>query len=243
MLLGEWSPDHKMQFQTLGNHSSSVCSLQFSPDAERLYSGTYASASRPAELISWRAAKTDNGLKRFQEEHRISIPASIAALDVIEAEGSGCRLLAIGGKDGVIRLRNADDLDHDWRSVVLKGSISILACSSDKHLLAAGTSLGQIVVFRIDDQGITEISDNSGNLAANIAALRFHPQRPELHAGFQTQNSLKVTAWDTNCWQEVGPPKILVGDLIGPSFFLAADRSTIAVIPRTAPFVLFYSLP
>ncbi|MBW4467631.1 MAG: AAA-like domain-containing protein [Pegethrix bostrychoides GSE-TBD4-15B] len=175
--------------QTFTGHKASISSLAFSPGGE-----TLVSSSRDKTVKLWRS---EGRLLSSFTEHQ-------AAVNVVRFSPNG-QQLASASEDGTIQLWNRSG--KIMRT--LMGHVSAvndLAFSPSSPLLASVSADGAVKLWRSNAVQVTQTLDSQwrsdgdlltsfGDYNAKIAAVAFHPNRPEI-----------ATAWNktVKLWQSDG---------------------------------------
>ena len=169
------------------DHDSEINDAVISPDGKRVYS------------ISQRGRLSI--LDRTTRNRKVVDEGVIVFAVAVSPDG---RLVAVGGEDGMIRIRDAVTGSMVARLRGHAGGLRELAFSADGSTLASGGDLGHVCLWAINDQlafrsdafarrpGVRPAERMLDVAETSIFDLEFHPTRPILAATAQN----RVSFWD-----------------------------------------------
>jgi serine/threonine protein kinase len=191
VLLGSITSNGTFLFDRLGDHDTGVCALAFTPDGEKLVTGSLLMPGEtPAELICWAIGATS------QPVWRIPYSTTVTAIAIAP---NGKRLV-VGGLDGALRLLSFDRPADAISIVNIGNRISAAAFAHRESILAVTDSKDHVRVFDVSDKSFTLRGefDQPGSI---FAPLQFSPGDDTLYV----KGNHGVQRWDLQVLKPIDP--------------------------------------
>jgi eukaryotic-like serine/threonine-protein kinase len=222
VLLGSVTSNGVFLFDRLGDHDTGVCAMAFTPDGEKLITGSLLMPGEsPAELICWVIGASE------QPFWRIRYSTTVTAIAVAP---DGKRLV-VGGSDGVLRLLSIDRPLEAISSVDIGDRITAAAFAHRESILAVIDSRDHVRVFDVSDKALA-LRTEFDQPGSTFAPLQFGPSDDTLYV----KGDHGVQRWDLHVTKPIDPVIDFVDGV--STFSVNSSPEAVVAITKTGKLIL-----
>ncbi len=231
VFLGTLRDDGSFRFAQVGVHAGDVTAVAFTPDGERLLSGSFfRTRDQPGELVCWDLS----GGYVWRRPYEATVKAIAVSADGARvAVGS-----TVSGSDGALRIHAMGRPWDQSDPIAVGKNVTATTFSGDGRRVAVSDMAGLVLVL-----------DVAGSAPAPLAwlqhpdgramTLAFGPGDDVLYAGVLGQEG-GVYAWDARVWKRIDPVTRIPG---GVTSLGLVSRGQAVVVVTTSGRMVRRALP